>query len=211
MIKNIISFVLNCVLILGLAILNGCATKMDTRELPDNMEFGPANKQGYKQILAITYSHPMPQMAESEYLDRMIECVDKSVFFERIIKKDGSIIAIRKDVDQTYMGEKKNLVESSDVIIGVYPDHNSIRAAGITTFLTGPATAIVRFSLTVNIGKSNDYMLQFHSIEVGLKELLEKKGFIRATNNAYQHPERIHEKTRLMSEAIDTCMTAMRG
>ena len=91
MTKNIFSVVLNCLLIAGLAIINGCATKMDTRKLPDNMEFGPANKQGYKQILAITYSQPMPQMAESEYLDRMIECVDESVFYERIIWKEESI------------------------------------------------------------------------------------------------------------------------
>jgi hypothetical protein len=152
----------------------------------------------------------MPQMAESEYLDRMIECVDESVFYERIWK-DGTFIAIRKDVESTYIGDNRDLVESSDVIIGVYPENNSIKAASITTFPAGPGTAIVRFGLTAKIGKSNDYILQFDSFEIALKELLKTKGFTRATNNAYQHPERIHEKTRLISGAINTCMTATRG
>jgi len=208
MTRHIISVAVYCLLIPGLVINSGCATKMDTRELPNNMEFGPANTQGYKQILTITYSHPLPQMTESEYLDRMIECVDESVFYEKIIRKNGSIIMVRKDVDTTYTGEKKSLIDSSNVLIGAYPGNNSVRAAGITTFPVGPATAIVRFSLTVNPGESSDYILKFHSIEVGLKELLHKKGFIRATNNATQHPERTYEKTRLMSEAIDRCMSA---
>jgi hypothetical protein len=211
MTRHIISVALYCLFIPGLVINSGCATKMDTRKLPDNIEFGPANKQGYKQILAIAYSHPLPQMTDSEYLGRMIECVDKSVFYEKIIRKNGSIIMIRKDAGSTYTGEKKSLIDSSNVLIGAYPGNNNVRAAGITTFPVGPAMAIVRFSLTVNTGKSNDYILEFHSIEVGLKELLHKKGFIRATNNATQHPERTYEKTRLMSEAIDTCMTTTQG
>ena len=209
MTKSVISVVLNCSLILGLAIIQGCATTMDTSELPKNMDFAPAGEHGHRKLMTITYSHPMPQMAESEYLDRMIECVDESVDYEVIVLADGSIMRVRKRTETSYMGANKDLVESSDVIVGVNPDANTVEAAGITTFpaLVG-ATAIARFSLTVKPGNTNDYILVFYSISVALKELLAKKGFAHASNNPYQHPEKIHEKTRLISEAINACLTA---
>ena len=173
------------------------------------MAFGPAGEDEHRRLMTITYSHPMPKMAESEYLDRMIVCVDQSVDNENIILEDGSIMPIRKSMEIPFMGGNINLVESSDVVVGVNPDTNTVFAAGITTFpalLAG--TAIVRFSLTAKPGSNNDYILQFHSIHIALKELLAEKGFTHASNNPYQHPERTYEKTRLMSEAINACLTA---
>jgi len=211
MTKNIISVALNCSLIFGLAIIQGCATTMDTRELPNNMDFGPSDAHGYQILKRITYSYPLPQVVESEYLDMMIECIDESLDYELIVLEDGSTLYIGKYMGMPYMGSHRDIVESSDVIIGVNPYAGIVEAVGSTSYPVFPTIAILRFSLTVIIGNNNNYVLQYHSISIALREFLSTKGFTRARNNPYQHPERIHEKTRLISEAINTCMTATRG
>lgn len=208
--RNLNPLAFSCLFIIGLATIGGCAARMDTTRLPDNMEFGPANKKGYKQIETITYSRPLPQMAEPECLDRMIQCVDQSVFYERVWA-DRAQIVVRKDTESTYTGDKQSLVEKSNVIVGAYPEKRSVRALGITTYPLSLDVAILRFGLTAKIEQSNSYVLQFDSIEVAMREFLDTRGFTRATNNAYQKPEKIYEKTRLMSEAFDGCMNATGG
>ncbi len=208
MTNSAITVVLNYALILGLAIIQGCATTMETSELPQNMRFGPAGEDGYRRLINITYSHPMPQMAKSEYLDRMIECVDESVDFEKIVLGDGSIMRVRKHTDTSYTGGNRDRIESSDVLTGANSYKTTVNAAGVTTYPAAlGTTAIARFSLTVKPGENNDYILQFHNIYIALKELLAEKGFTRLGNNPYQHPEILHEKTRIMSEAINACLT----
>ena len=207
MTKSVITVALNYALILSLAIIQGCATTMDTSELPQNMDFGPAGDHGHRRLMAITYSHSMPKMAESEYLDRMIECVDESVDYERIVLKDGSIMRISKNTETSYTGGNRDIVESSDVITSVNTDTNTVNAAGMFTY---PAafgiTAIARFSLAAKPGDTNNYILQFQDIEVSLKELLAEKGFTYASNNPHQQPRTLHQKTRHMSEAINACL-----
>jgi tetratricopeptide (TPR) repeat protein len=212
MVRNFIPLVRKSLLIVGLMSIVGCATKMDTTELPENMEFGAANKEGYKRIQTITYSQPLPQMEESEYLDRMIECVDQSIVYERAWARRANT-QVRKDAESTYSGNKQDLVESSAVISGVYTENNSIKAIGVTSYpvLIGMGTAILRFRVVARIGESNNYVLQFDSIQLALSEFLDKRGFTRATNNSAQKPEKIYEKTRLMSEAFDRCMNATGG
>ena len=159
MTKSVITVALNYALILSLAIIQGCATTMDTSELPQNMDFGPAGEHGHRSLMAITYSHSMPKMAESEYLDRMIECVDESVDYERIVLKDGSIMRISKHTETSYTGGNRDIVENSDVITSVNTDTNTVNAAGMFTY---PAafgiTAIARFSLAAKPGDTNNYI-----------------------------------------------------
>ena len=209
MISNAISVAFNCLLILGLMNIQGCATVMNTGELPDNMDFSAADEHGHQALERITYFYPMPPIAEPEYLARMTECLDESLDYERIVLKDGSVLQFGKYMGGPYTGSHKDIVESSDVIRSVNPDTSIIEAVGRTSYpVLGALTeSILRFGLTVKTGKNNDYILEFHSIGVAIKEYLKTKGFVRASNNPYQHPERIHEETRLVSEVINSCLT----
>jgi len=210
MTRNLNPLAFSFLLIIGLAAIGGCAARMDTTRLPDNMVFGPANKKGYKRIETITYSQPLPRMADSAYLDRMIQCVDQSIFYESVWA-DRTRLAVRKDPKSTYTGDKQGLVEKSNVIAGAYPETSSVGALGITSYPLSLDVAVLRFHLTAKIEQSNSYVLQFYLIEVALSKFLDTRGFIRATNNASQKPEKIYAKTQLMAQAFDDCMNATGG
>ena len=208
-IKRLITVALNYSPVLYLAIIQGCATTMDVSKLPHNMVFGQPDGDGHRRLVSITYTHPVPRMAESEYLDKMIECIDDSVVYESIVLTDGSVLRSRKRTESAYPGIYKDIVENSDVITGVDTDTDTVNADGVFTYPAAlGTTAIARFSLAAKPGGANDYILLFHNIEVGLKELLADKGFTYASNNPHQQPHTLHQKTRQMSETINACLAA---